>query len=175
MAIIFIDNTRKYKFLNDYYFQLGERIYQIKGIEGLRWKEASGDCSATSTLTTDFDTYLKPLDGFAYFIEEFGIDGNLGFAFQFPKGIVHGAPRGETQYIYADEAPYNRPIYMPFIITPPHYPTFEFYNPKSSTFNADMYFFGERWRVRNASPNEVPNIDAIPRLTDYASSGIGQG
>lgn len=175
MAIIFIDGERKYKFRIGYVIKIGKNFYRITGIEELRWTEALGSLAATTATTYDFSTYMKPLDGYIYFVEYMGIDGFCGFALQFPKGIVHGAPRGQTSYVYKDEAGKLNPMYYPMVITSPNYPTWATYNPESSANNADAYFFGERWKVNKLTQPEISEITSYEELTDYANSGIGQG
>jgi len=172
--IVFIDGERKYKFLIGYKLKIGQDYYRIDGIEELRHTENLTALATVTASTYDFDTYLKPLDGYIYFIEHMGIDGFCGFALQFPKGIVHGAPRGETQYVYKDEAGKLDPLYYPFIITTPNYPTWAYYNPSGATNTSVAYFFGERWKVRKLQATEAPPKDFL-ELTDYAQGGIGQG
>ncbi len=119
---------------------------------------------------------MKPLDNYIYFVEYMGIDGFVGWTLQFPKGIVHGAPRGQTEYVYKDEAGKLNPMYYPFIISSPDYPTWAVYNPKSFTNNSDAYFFGERWRIVLLDGAQIQDIGSnFTELTDYANSGIGQG
>lgn len=171
--IIFIDDKRKYKFLVGYVLKLGAKFYRIDGIEELRHSESIGSLAATTASTKDWDTYLKPLDGYIYFIQEMGIDGFVGFALQMPKGIVHGAPRGETQYVYKDEAGRLNPKYYPFVLTPPNYPTWAIYNPTGAANTSQAYFFGERWKVHKLESHEVAKD--YTELTDYTLGGIGQG
>ena len=179
--IVFLDPTRKYKFLIGHYFKTGRRekvYYQIIGIdEVLRWRQSTGAVTASSTTTKDWDTYLKPLDGYAYFIEKMGIEGKVGFQLQFPKGINHGTPRGEAKYLYASEAGKGNPWYYPIIVIPPFYPTWALNNPDTSDRTGYGYFFGEKWRVRKIASSEVtPNIEKLAtEMTDYALGGIGQG
>lgn len=172
--IIFIDDKRKYKFIIGYNIKIGEDYFRIDGIEELRHKEAMTALATVTASTYDFDTYLKPLDGYMYFIESMGIDGFCGWALQFPKGIVHGAPRGETQYVYKDEAGKLNPKYYPFIITSPNYPTWAYYNPTTATNTSTAYFFGERWRIRKLGSSETPPKEYV-ELLDYTRGGIGQG
>lgn len=171
--ILFIDNKRKYKFLIGYVIKTGAKYFKIDGIEELRHSEAIGSLAAATASTKDWDTYMKPLDGYIYFIQEMGIDGFCGFALQFPKGIVHGAPRGETEYVYKDEAGKLNPKYYPFIITSPDYPTWATNNPKAAANNSQAYFYGERWKVHQLQPHEIPKD--YTELTNYALGGIGQG
>ncbi len=173
--IIFVDGERKYKFRIGYTIKVGQNFYRIKGIEELRWKESMTALATVTASTYDFDTYMKPLDGFIYFVEYIGVDGFCGIAIQFPKGIVHGAPRGQTEYVYKDEAGKLNPMYYPMIITSPNYPTIAYYNPTTVSRTDDIYFFGERWKVDKLNPSEVSEISSYEELTDYASSGIGQG
>ncbi len=174
--IIFIDDERLYKFLKGYNVKVGAKMYKIMGIEELRWMEAIGALATITATTKDFDTYMKPLDNYIYFVESMGIDGFCGWALQFPKGIVHGAPRGQTAYVYKDEAGKLNPIYYPMIITSPDYPTWAVYNPSGSSNNSDAYFFGQRWRVKLLDSGEVQEVGSnYTELTDYANSGIGQG
>ena len=175
MAIIFINGERKYIFRIGYVIKIGQNFYRIKGIEELRWKESMTALATVTASTYDFSTYMKPLDGYIYFVEYMGIDGFCGFAVQFPKGIVHGAPRGQTEYVYKDEAGKLLPMYYPMIITSPNYPTWAYYNPTGLTRTDDAYFFGERWKVDLLSPAEIAEVTSYEELTDYASSGIGQG
>lgn len=175
MTIIFIDGERKYKFLKGFIVKIGAKIYKILGIEELRWSEPIGSIATVTGTTKDFDTYMKPLDNYIYWVEYMGIDGFCGWALQFPKGIVHGAPRGQTSYVYKDEAGKLNPMYYPMIITTPDYPTWAVYNPFSASNNSDAYFFGERWRVKLLDSLEMQNVTSVTELTDYANSGIGQG
>ena len=174
--IIFMDGERKYKFMKGYHIKLGNKLFRILGIEDLRWKEAIGSIATVTATTKDWDTYMKPLDNYIYFVEYMGIDGFCGFALQFPKGIVHGAPRGQTDYMYKDEAGKLNPIYFPFIITSPDYPTWAVYNPSGAANNSDAYFFGERWRVVLLDASQIADIGSnFTDMTDYAMGGIGQG
>lgn len=173
--IIFIDNERKYKFLIGYNIKIGQDFYRIDGIEKLRHEEALTALATVTASTYDFSTYLKPLDGYMYFIEKMGIDGFCGFALQFPKGIVHGAPRGETEYVYKDEAGKLNPEYYPFIITTPNYPTWAYYNPTTATNTSYAYFKGERWKVHKINSSELTGKDTYIELLDYTNGGIGQG
>lgn len=174
--IIFVDGERKHKFLIGYNVEIGANMYKIVGIEELRWMEAIGSLATVSTTSKDFDTYMKPLDNYVYWVEYMGIDGFCGWALQFPKGIVHGAPRGQTQYVYKDEAGKLNPLYYPMIITSPNYPTWVVYNPTGAANDSDAYFFGERWRIKLLIGAELSDIGSnFTKLTDYANSGIGQG
>ncbi|KKN90793.1 hypothetical protein LCGC14_0223760 [marine sediment metagenome] len=174
--IIFIDGERKFKFMKGYNIKLGAKMFKIMGIEELRWKEAIGSVATGIATTKDWDTYMKPLDNYIYFVEYMGIDGFCGFALQFPKGIVHGAPRGQTEYVYKDEAGKLNPMFYPFLISSPDYPTWAVFNAAAIANNSDAYFFGERWRVKILSGTEIQEIGSnFTEMTDYANSGIGQG
>lgn len=176
--IIFFDPTRKYKFLVNHYFKIEKSYYQITGIdENLGWSQSTGSVTTLQETVKDWSDYLRPLDGYAYFIERMGINGRLGFAMQFPKGITHGAPRGQTRYLYYDDASHVDPIYYPFVVLPPHFPSWKLYNPTTATYTAYAYFFGEKWKIRKIPELEV-NAEIEQKaieLTDYANSGIGQG
>ena len=173
--IIFVDGERKFKFRNGYVIKLGKKFYRIKGIEELRWAEEMTALATVTASTYDFSTYMKPLDGYMYFIEYIGIDGFCGIAIQFPKGIVHGSPRGQTSYMYKDEAGKLKPAYYPMMWTAPDYPTIAYYNPTLLTRTDTIYFFGERWKIDILSPAEIAEVSSYEDITDYASSGIGQG
>lgn len=175
MAIIFINGERKYIFRIGYVVKIGLNFYRIKGIEELRWYEPIGSIATVTVTQKDFDTYMKPLAGYIYWVEYMGIDGFCGFSIEFPKGIVHGAPRGQLQYIYKDEAGKLNPVYYPMIITAGSHPTWNVYNPTGAANNSDAYFFGERWKVDLLKEAEIAEITSWEELTDYASSGIGQG
>lgn len=177
MTVIFVDNKRKYKFMVGYKVKVGSRFYEIMGIEPLRHKEATGSVATVTATTKDWDTYMRPLNGYIYFVEKMGINGYLGFAFQFPKGIVHGAPRGETEYIYFNEANSLNPLYYPFVIIDPYFPTWALYNPNANSNNSDAYFFGERWLVREMLSDEYRLLkrNEYTELVDYSKGGIGQG
>lgn len=177
--IIFIDNKRKFKFRAGYIVKLGKNFYRINGIEELRWAEAMTALAATTASTYDFSQYMQPNPGYMYFVEKMGIDGFCGWALQFPKGIVHGAPHGQTSYVYKDEAGKLNPMYYPMVITSPNFPTWAYYNPTAASNTPTAYFFGERWRVTKLEESEVAQVTSYEELTDYAgtagSSGIGQG
>lgn len=175
MPIIFIDNQRKYKFQVGYKVKIGKNFYEIIGIEDLKHKEAMGSLAAAGTTTYDFDAYMKPLDGYIYFVEYLAIDGYCGFQFHFPKGIPHGTPRGNTEYLYFFDANPSDPLYKPFFIIPPNYPSFALYNPEASANNSDAIFTGERWRVEKLDVTQIPPEGKYVELTDYAAGGIGQG
>lgn len=178
MPIIFIDDRRKYKFLIGYVVKLGITFYRITGIELLRHKEATGSVAAGLVTTKDWDTYLKPLDGYMYFIEFIGIDGNLGFLFEFPKGTPHGTPRGTIEYIYFDEASILDPLYLPFLVITPNHPSFRLYNPTAAANNSDVVFKGEKWQIEKLSKEEAAALsrNEYTEMTNYAKSkGLGQG
>lgn len=178
MPIIFIDNRRKYKFLIGYVIKLGKNFYRIAGIEDLRHKEATGSVAALTVTTKDWDTYLKPLDGYMYFVEFIGIDGLLGFLFEFPKGTPHGTPRGNIEYIYFDEASILDPMYLPFLVITPHHPSFRLYNPTAAANNSDVIFKGEKWQVDKLSVEEAAALsrNEYTEMTNYAKTrGLGQG
>ena len=176
MTIIFIDNQRKYKFFIGYKIKVGSAFYEIIGIEELRHKEATGSLGAGSTTTKDFNNYMQPLDNMIYFVEEVGIDGNLGFQFEFPKGQSHHTPRGAAEYIYWEEANPLDPMYCPFVITPPNHPSFKLYNPTGAANNSDAFFRGEKWQVEKLVGARIPAAGTYTELMDYANpKGIGQG
>lgn len=175
MPIIFIDGVRIYKFMIGYKFKIGQTFYEILGIEPFKHLEALGSLAASTTTTKDFTTYMKPLDNYIYFVEWMAIDGNCGFQFQFQKGIPHGTVRGNTEYLYFDDAKPSDPLYWPFLIIPPNYPTWALYNPTASANNSDAIFKGERWLVKKLGVNETPPEGQYTILTDYAAGGIGQG
>lgn len=157
--------------------KLGKKFYRIFGIDPLTWKEETGSISAGDETTKDWNDYLLPLDGFAYWIEKLAIEGRLGFAVNFPRGKPHGAPRGQTRYIYWGEARPGHPKYFPMLVTPPSYPSYALYNPHSAANNSYAWFFGERWWVDEPlTKEEVEEIgDRYTELTNYAGGGIGAG
>lgn len=157
-----------------YQFKLGAKYYKIFGIENLRHKEATGSVDSLDDTTVNFDTYMKPLDGYAYFVEFLAIDGYLGWQLEFPAGMPHGTPRGNIEYIYFDEANVLNMMYVPFIITPPNYPSFKLYNPESFANNSDMIFKGKRWLVKQLVGDDIPQPGQFVTMQDYAK-GIGQG
>lgn len=175
MPIIFIDDIREYKFMIGYKIKVGNNYYEILGIERLTHKEAIGAVTTLNTTTKDFNDYMKPLDGYIYFVEFMAIDGNCGFQLEFPKGIPHGTPRGNVEYLYFADASPSAPLYEPLVIIPPNYPSWKVYNPTASTNNSDAIFKGKRWRVKKLGVSEIPAEGRYIELTDYASGGIGQG
>jgi len=158
-----------------YIVKIGNNFYKIQAIDPLYNKEATGSVAASTTTTKDWNTYMQPLDGYIYFVEWLSIDGNLGFQLQFPKGMQHGSPRGKIEYFYFKDAMPSNPLYYPFVITPPNYPTFGLYNPTSAANNSDVEFVGQRWAVRKLDNMERPPEGKYVELVDYANRGIGQG
>lgn len=158
-----------------YQFKLGAKYYKILGIEDLRHKEATGSVDSLDDTTVSFDDYMKPLDGYAYFVEFLAIDGYLGWQFEFPAGIPHGTPRGNIEYIYFDEGHPLNMVYVPFIVTPPNYPTFKLYNPEAFANNSDILFKGKRWLVEKLTGAKIPPLGQFVEMEDYAAGGIGQG
>lgn len=158
-----------------YTVKIGATFYRIIGIEELKWSEETGSLDAGKKTVKMFDTYMQPLNNYIYFVESIGIDGNLGFVLEMPKGIAHGGPRGELVYNYFDEANPLDPMYSPFIITPKSWPNFALYNPTLVANNSDCYFFGQRWLVKQLEGFEIPEEGKYTELTNYVGGGIGQG
>ena len=164
--IIFIDNERKYKFRIGNVVKIGTRIYKITNIEPLIHKESCG--AITTTGTKDFDSYLKPREGYLYFIEYVAIDGRCEFQFQYPKGQPHYTPRGYQEYIGFDRANIDDPLYAPFIVINPEYPSVYLYNPTGVANTSYMTFEGEKFEVTEVTEN-APPIDM--EICDYPRSG----
>ena len=162
---------KKYNFKVGHFFKIGNAFYEITGIVPMWWTEASGSCTALSTLKKDFEDNLKPSNGYAYWNELIGIDGALNFLLEYPRGTPHWNPHGGRKYLNRYQASYLRMKYFPFLIMNPKYPTIEFYNPEAAAKNADMYFEGERWRVELLE--WIPDI--YTELTKYEAGGIGEG
>lgn len=178
MTIIFIDNKRKYKFMLGYKVKVGNKVYEIIGIELLRWKEAIGSLAATTSTTKKFNSYMTPLDNYIYFVEGVAIDGNCGFQWEYPEGQKHHTPRGQTIYIYSDEANILQPMYLPVLVIKPSYPTIAVYNPTAAANNSDFYFIGEKWQVKELDPSIAATLSPsqYTEMFDYANpKGIGQG
>ncbi len=169
--ILFIDSEKIYKFRIGHNIKILENYYRIDNIQPLYHKEACGSCSATDTLTKDFDTYLKPREGYLYFIEHVGIDGFCGFHFQMPKGQPHLTPQGYGEYIYFDIANPLDPYYLPFIVEPPNYPVLKLYNPEAAANNSDASFEGQKMQVKKLEGAEIPPKGQYTELIDYTTSG----
>jgi len=167
--IIFIDNIRKYKFRINDIIKVGSRIYKIIGIEMLEHEESMGSVSAGSTSDYDFDTNLKPSDGYAYFIEFIGISGLCKFRFEFPRGQPHFTPHGILEYIDFDHANRLRPMYVPFIIFNPEYPSVKLYNPSDVANTPYMYFRGEKFEIESLT--SIPPGERVIDLLDYPRKG----
>lgn len=175
--VLFIDGERIYKFRIGDVVKISNNYYRLENIQPLRHGPvALGSIATTETGTFDFSVansqYMQPLEGYLYWVEKVAIDGRCGFRFEFPKGQPHLHPKGSApgEYIYFRHAKPSDPLYLPFVIEPPYYPTWQLYNPHTAANNSDAWFWGFKWQVEMLKGMDVPSEGYI-ELTDYRRSG----
>lgn len=100
-----------------------------------------------------------------------GINGALEFQLQFPSGIPHWSVHGMAMRFNRFQAGYLSPVYAPFLILNPDYPSINYYNPEAASKAADIWFYGWRWKLKKL--DYEPSV--YTELTKYAGGGIGQG
>jgi hypothetical protein len=171
---------KKYNFKLGYVIKVGKEYYEIIGIEWLHHPEKVNSVDATDSADQSFSENLKPSEGYAYWIEEIGIDGALGFQLKFPA-VPRWTVHGNKRYIYRHRASFMNPLYFPFLVLNPDYPRFTFYNPENSAKEAVMYFTGERWLLDKLSKSELNQKRSekgqlyYTDLTSFTDKSIGEG
>lgn len=167
--IVFIDNKRIWKFRIGDNIRLGQEYYHIRNLEPLEHKSTCDAVAAGGTGSKTFDTYMRPMEEYLYFVESQGIDGLCEFRFQFPQGQPHFAPQSSIEYIDWMRASKLKPKYMPYFIKHGggEYTAVELSNPSGVSNVSDIYFYG--WKFHVTKLTEIP-IKFI-EVTDYPRSG----
>jgi len=138
--------------------KINSGTFRVEEVEPFRYKWTNTSGLAPSG-TNKYDvSVLKPEVNQLFEITGIGVEGGVGFSFEYPKGVARETPHNEEVFIYSDLASQYNPIPYRLFIKEGTEPKVSIYNPYSSSISFYIWFFGFQYTLEKTDKQPTKEV-----------------